>query len=99
MIILSSFYLLSRSFGVFYSVVGIMPFIIYMIIGHSLQLYSRPDEIASPAFEILVVLNFITIVIVHYLYHQAISNNIEEKGSLNKQLKIAVREANLAAQS
>lgn len=99
MLILSSFYLLNRSFGIFYSVMGIMPVIIYMIIGNRLQLNIRPDEIASPAYEILVVLNFITIVIIHYLFHQAINNNIKEKEDLNKQLQIAVKEANLAVQS
>ena len=100
MIILSSFYLLDRRFGILYSILGIAPVIIYMFSADNLRLSSGlPDELGTPAFEITVILNFITIVIAHYLYHQALSRNVEEKESLNKQLEIAVEEANIAAQS
>ena len=57
------------------------------------------NELGSPAYEITVLLNFVTIVVAHYLFHQALSNNVAEKEKLNEQLKIAVEVANHAAQS
>lgn len=99
MLILSSFYLLNRVYGIAYSVMAILPVILFSIEGNGLQFHFKRGEIAAPAFEILVVLNFITIVIIHYLYHSAISDNIKEKETLNKQLQIAVKEANFAVQS
>lgn len=100
MLILSCFYLLNRNSGIFYSVLSIIPVIIFMIEGNSLSLNNLPgNELSSPGYEILVILNFITVVVAHFLYHQAFSNNIAEKVSLNEQLQIAVKEANIAAQS
>lgn len=99
MVILSSFYVLDRRYGILYSILGIAPVILYMISADSLKLSRISDELSSPALEIIVVLNFITIVIANYLFHQALSNNVTEKESLNKQLKVAVEEANIAAQS
>lgn len=100
MIILSSFYLLPRYFGVLYAFLSSLPIIIYVLQGqHLLQGRVSDAELASPGYEIIVVLNFITIIISHYLYHQAFNVNISEKEALNHQLQIAVEEATLAAQS
>ena len=100
MIILSSFYLINRSFGIIYSIFAIIPAIIYLLGGESIRLTGMvPNELGSPAYEITVILNFVTIVIAHYLFHQALSNSVTEKELLNEQLKIAVDEANRAAQS
>jgi CheY-like chemotaxis protein len=41
----------------------------------------------------------LTIVVAHFLYYQALSRNVVEKETLNKQLQKAVKEANLAVQS
>ncbi|MFA6946021.1 MAG: ATP-binding protein, partial [Pedobacter sp.] len=100
MIILSSFYLINRNFGIMYSILAIIPAIIYLLGGESIRLTGIvPNALGSPAYEITVVLNFVTIVIAHYLFHQALSNSVTEKELLNEQFKIAVDEANRAAQS
>jgi signal transduction histidine kinase/CheY-like chemotaxis protein len=100
MLVLSSFYLLDRKYGVIYSLLGILPMMLYLLVGRTVMLFSiAPDTLASPAYEIIVVLNFITILYSHYLYHQAFSDNIAEKELLNAQLQAAVKEANRAAQS
>lgn len=100
MIILSGFYLLNRGYGIFYSVLSIAPVIVFMITNGNLQNLSvGPGGLGSPTYEILVILNFITIVLAHYLYYQALNRNVQEKELLNEKLQIAVMEANIAAQS
>ncbi|WP_176767699.1 ATP-binding protein [Daejeonella rubra] len=100
MIILSSFYLLGRTYGIVYSIFGVAPVLTYMFIGNNLDLSElASNKLASPAYEITVFLNFLTIIIAHYLYHEASAKNILEKESLNARLILAVEEANLAAQS
>jgi len=100
MLILSGFYFFSRSYGIFYSIVAVSPVIVFMIIKGNLQDLSNSSEgLSSPAYEILVFLNFVTIILAHYLYHQALRRNVEEKGLLNEKLQAAVMEANMAAKS
>jgi len=100
MMILSGFYLLNRRFGIFYSILSVIPVFIFMIINGDLQnLQSSTDGMGSPAYEILIFLNFLTIILGHYLFYQALSRNVKEKELLNEKLLIAVKEANIAAQS
>lgn len=99
-LILSSFYLLHWRWALVYSLLGLLPVIILVVLGDGLQL-SRIDkeELASPAYEIIVILNFLTILVVHLLYYQALNRNVLEMETLNNQLQEAVSEANLALQS
>ncbi|MDP2415038.1 ATP-binding protein [Daejeonella sp.] len=100
MIILSGFYLLNRGFGVFYSILAIIPVILFMIINGDLQnLHNSTEGLGSPAYEIMVFLNFVTMILGHYLFYQALIRNVKEKELLNEKLLIAVKEANIAAQS
>jgi signal transduction histidine kinase/CheY-like chemotaxis protein len=100
MVIMSSFYLLDKRLGIIYSFLSTLPIIIYLLGGQGiLQINQASGQIGSPAYQIIVVLNFVGVVTVHYLFQQAFSGNITEKEALNKQLQIAVAEANLAAQS
>lgn len=100
MMILSGFYLLNRGFGIFYSILAISPVIVFMITNGNLQNLSvGPDGLGSPVYEILIMLNFATIILAHYLYYQALNRNVNEKELLNEKLQIAVMEANIAAQS
>lgn len=99
-IILSSFYLFNWRWALTYSFLSVFPIMILIIIGEHLKFTNIvPQELASPAYEIIVVLNFLTIIIAHFLYYQALNKNVHEKELLNKQLQEAVREANLAVQS
>ncbi len=100
MMILSGFYLLNRGFGVFYSILAIIPVVLFMIINGDLQnLHNSTEGLGSPAYEIMIFLNFVTMILGHYLFHQALSRNVKEKELLNEKLLIAVNEANIAAQS
>ncbi len=100
MIILSSFYLVNWHWALIYSFLSILPVSILLILGEEVQLTKiEPGELASPSYEIIVVLNFLTIVIAHFLYYQALNRNVNEKEALNLQLQEAVKEANMAVQS
>ena len=100
MLILGSFYLLGTRFGIIYSIAATLPVALHLIFDSQLRFAGiPPNELASPGYEILGVLNFVNIVICHYLFQQAFKSNIDEKEALNKQLQLAVKEANLAAES
>lgn len=100
MLILCSFYLLGNRLGIFYSLLGTIPILISMVFGTKLFSGSvSPDVLESPGFEIIAILNFVTIIIAHYLFQQAFINNIAEKETLNAKLQVAVEDANLAAKS
>ena len=99
-VILSSFYLLHWRWALTYSLLSILPVVVLVFLGDNFKLNRiTPEELASPAYEIIVVLNFLTIVVAHFLYYQALNKYVLEKETLNMQLQEAVKEANLAAQS
>ena len=101
MVMVSSFYFLNRYFGLLYSFLSSLPIIIFLILysNEPLHLNISPEEIAAPGNLIIIMLNFLTLIVAHYLYHQASSLNIAEKESLNIQLNEAVEKANRYAQS
>jgi signal transduction histidine kinase/CheY-like chemotaxis protein len=101
MIILSSFYLLNWRWGMIYSFLCTITIIVVLITGSRVGGLTdiAPEELASPAYEIIVVLNFITIATSHFLFYRALSCSIVEKSELNIQLQNAVKEANRAVDS
>ncbi|MGZ5304523.1 MAG: ATP-binding protein, partial [Bacteroidia bacterium] len=100
MLVLSSFYLLNKRFGIIYSVLSILPVALYLFFPDQIILTNiPPQELASPVSEILIILNFATIVLAHYLFSNAFTSTIKEKEALNGQLQSAVKEANRAAES
>ena len=99
-IILSSFYLLNWRWALTYSFLSVVPIIVLLAMGQGAGFTKlAPNELASPGYEIIVMLNFLTIVIAHFLYYKALNNNVHEKEVLNKQLQEAVKEANMAVKS
>jgi signal transduction histidine kinase/CheY-like chemotaxis protein len=101
MTIVSSFYFLNRLMGIIYSTLSTLPVMVYLGFSDkiSLSLEVTPEGLAAPGPFIIIVLNFITIIMAHYLYHEAFAGNVIEKELLNFQLKKAVEEANKHAQS
>lgn len=101
MVSISSFYLLDLRYGLIYSSISALMVIVYLLLfeGASLQMKFTSQAIPFTAGAIVTVLNFITLIGSHYLFHQAIKNNIAEKESLNNQLQEAVALANKNAQS
>ncbi len=101
MIMLSSFYLLSRNMSLFYSCASVLPVVVYLFLfsGRPMPYRIMPEELAAPGTFLIIILNFVTAIVVHYLYHEAFSATISEKESLNLQLKEAAEDARRYAQS
>ncbi len=101
MVVLSSFYTLGNKMGFIYSAISMAPVILFLVTGGNVNIYfpNTTQELASPGFEIIVVLNFISITIAHYLFFDAFHVNIGEKEKLNRQLKVAIAEATELATS
>lgn len=64
MVILISFYLHDRKFGIFYAVLSILPVLFHLLQGNDMRLIGNVEnELASPGYEIIIVLNFCTLII------------------------------------
>jgi signal transduction histidine kinase/CheY-like chemotaxis protein len=57
------------------------------------------QELPSPGFEVVVLMNFVTIVLIHYLFYRAFRDNVNEKEILNKQLLATISETKALADS
>ncbi|MBU1372567.1 MAG: response regulator [Bacteroidetes bacterium] len=98
--VLGSFFLISRRFGVFYSVLAIFPIAIFILTKGRIEVFNQTEgALVSPAYEIIVILNFITIIVIHDLFNNAFTKNVEEKINLNIQFENALVKANEAANS
>ncbi|MBS1688577.1 MAG: response regulator [Bacteroidetes bacterium] len=96
MIVLSGFYTLGSTFGIIYSLAAIVPVLLFSVLNNNPNIYitAMPQQLASPGFEIILTLNFVTIILAHYLFFKAFKSNIKEKEALNHQLQLAAEEAN-----
>ncbi|MFD0763491.1 response regulator [Mucilaginibacter lutimaris] len=101
MVTFVGYYLINNRFAIVYSVFAIAP------VMYSLMVTKRSDwhldavtnELPSPGFEVIVFLNFITIVLIHYLFYRAFQQNVNEKEELNKKLQATVAETKALADS
>ncbi len=98
MTILGSFYLLGSRTAFIYSALAVLPIAIASFI-EGFYIVSDPEQLASPGYEILNVLNFITIIISHYFFHRAFTENIAEKEALNAELQQSIAAAEKLAEA
>lgn len=101
MIAVCSFYTMGAVMGVVYTTLGMLPIIIALAFHGSANAYftQTAQEFASPGYEIIVALNFISISVTHYLFYNAFRHTIEEKENLNQQLLASIAEANKLAKT
>jgi two-component system, sensor histidine kinase len=101
MIALSSFYTMGSRSGVGYSVASILPVIIFLgLHGHvDMSFTGGAQELASPGYEAIVILNFVSLVVAHFLFYEALNVNLKEKEKLNLQLQLSIAEANKMAET
>jgi len=85
MVMTFSFYGLGRKLGMFYSGLSVIPIIISLTANqHSQVFYVVPDIFTNATYVSVVVLNFISIGISHYLFYSAFFDTINEKKQLNQ---------------
>ncbi len=98
---LCSYYLIGGRMASFYTALAIFPVLFYML-ARQFQasfLPITPEQLPPLGRDVIVMLNFITFVISHYLYYRAFHQNLKEKEALNKQLQVNVIEAKALAES
>jgi len=101
MIVLSSFYVLGGAYGILYSCISILPVIVSIVFRGDMNLFviNAPQEFSGVGYELVVVLNFITVVLVHYLFYRASDQNLQDKERLNLELQQSIAEARKLAQT
>ncbi|MBD1392850.1 ATP-binding protein [Mucilaginibacter glaciei] len=101
MVIFVGYYLIDRGFAVIYSSLSIVAVMLYLVMRNRVEwhLDISSQELPSPGFEAIVLMNFATMVLIHYLFYQAFKENVEEKEALNKQLEAIVAETRALADS
>lgn len=98
-VIISGFYILGTYFGTFYSVLSIIPVLASLSLRYKFSYSTGMGALASPGYELIVLVNFITIIYIPYLFYQAFISTLKEKEGLNIQLQTAVKIANEAVKS
>ena len=101
MVAFVSYYLIDSSYAFIYSVAAISPVMLYMALTSRTKWHLDviSNELPSPGFEVIILLNFVTIVLVHYLFYRAFRDNVDEKETLNKQLQATIAETKALAES
>jgi len=102
LIVLFSYYMLGQSWGLFYSLLNVIPVMVFLVISYynGYFIAMRPETIDQSTIIIGVFTNFILIVYIHSHFYGAFLNNIEElkatsekQQQLNKELGLAMQKA------
>lgn len=96
---LVSYYIIGGWWAGVYTVATMLPVVVYMLLGTTSGSLMDPEELASAGFDVIVLLNFLTFILCHYLYYQAFYQNLKEKELLNQQLQVNILEAKALAES
>jgi signal transduction histidine kinase len=101
MITFVSYYLINTRYALIYSILAISPIMFKLVITSrgKWHLDAISQELPSPGFEVIVLMNFVTIVLIHYLFYRAFRDNVNEKETLNKQLLATISETKALADS
>lgn len=101
MVVLSSFYTLGTRLGIIYSIAAALPALLLFVVqdGFGLLPPLYPADIYPLGVQIIIVLNFVSIVVAHHLFYLAFHENIVEKERLNKELEKSIAEARQHAAS
>jgi signal transduction histidine kinase/CheY-like chemotaxis protein len=101
MITFVSYYLINTRYALIYSTLAISPIMFKLVITNREKWHFNAisQELPSPGFEVVVLMNFVTIVLIHYLFYRAFRDNVNEKEILNKQLLATISETKALADS
>src|SRR5260221_11294348 len=98
---LVSYYLVGGVRAFCYTVLAIFPVFYYFLTSHGVirHLTIPPQEFVSQGAILIILLNFFTFAIVHYLYYRSFHKNLEEKEELNGQFQKNIAEVKALAES
>ena len=107
LVIVFSFYMLGQSWGVIYSLLNLLPVLIFMVMryDHNYFIEFKPEK-ADPSTTIIAIFaNFILIIFIHSHFYTAFVKNIkqlkdtgEEQAALNMKFEKAIQKAEKSSQ-
>lgn len=107
LVILFGYYMLGRRWGLFYSLVNLIPVLLFLILEYKdgYNIAMRPENVDQATVIISVFANFIIIIFIHSHFYNAFFNNIQElketgegQQRLNIQLELAIEKAEKSSQ-
>jgi len=102
LVILFSFYMLGQTWGLFYSLLNLIPVLAFLVLEYNGNYFIplRPEKVDQSTIIISVFANFIIIIFIHSHFYSAFFNNIkqlketsDEQLKLNTQLELAIEKA------
>lgn len=87
MVMTFSFYGLGRKWGILHSILAVFPIVLSLLINPHQAFYNVPEIFNHSTYLLIIVLNFISIGISHYLFYSAFFDTINEKKQLNHILR------------
>ena len=107
LVILFSFYMLGQGWGLFYSLLNLIPVLIFLVLEYNENYFIalRPEKVDQSTIIISLFANFIIIIFIHSHFYNAFFKNIkqlkersQEQIELNKQLELAIEKAEKSSQ-
>lgn len=99
LVVIFGFYMLGQSWGLFYSLVNLIPVLAFMVISYNESYFIalKPETVDQSTIIISIFANFILIIYIHSHFYGAFIRNIrelrengEEQKRLNKALELAI---------
>jgi signal transduction histidine kinase/CheY-like chemotaxis protein len=97
-IISSSFYILGKNWGIFYSLINVIPIALHMI-NTRLQngtVSLTPMQISNTSFLLAFIVNFFILIMMHYEFFKSFYQSHYKERDLNAKLQLALKEAQQA---
>ncbi|MBD1387740.1 response regulator [Mucilaginibacter rigui] len=107
LVIVFSFYMLGQNWGMFYSLLNLLPVLIFMVMqyDHNYFIDFKPEKADESTTIIAVFANFILIIFIHSHFYSAFLKNIkqlkdngEEQAALNIKFERAIEKAEKSSQ-
>ena len=105
--IMFSFYMLGQGWGLFYSLLNLVPVLVFLILEYNENYFIalRPEKVDQSTVIISMFANFIIIIFIHSHFYNAFFNNIkqlnetsEAQHKLNVDLEVAIEKAEKSSQ-
>ncbi len=102
LVILFSFYMLGQRWGLFYSLLNLIPVLVFLVLEYHENYFIalRPEKVDQSTIIISLFANFIIIIFIHSHFYNAFFKNIkqlkeksEEQIELNNKLELAIQKA------
>ncbi|WP_461451808.1 ATP-binding protein [Mucilaginibacter sp.] len=108
LVIIFSFYMLGQTYGIFYSILNLIPVLVFLVIQYNDAYFiqHKPEELEQSTLIIAIFANFILLIYIHSHFYNAFYRNIqalrktaEDQSDLNEKLESAIQKAEKSSQA